>query len=147
MRSDIVECLSTAGAASFDDFQKNICEFPSVVIVIKATCQIAILLIPSREGNIQEHIRQFHDVMQAGVCMDNGSSEWLEATQGLRLGCVLLPLCSVSSHPGARDSSRAIQRGRNYPQGHCISRREDAKGDENTFRIYTESGVGIAICR
>ena len=38
-------------------------------------------------------IRQFHDGMQARVCMDDGSlSEWFEVTQGLRQGCVLSPL-------------------------------------------------------
>ena len=38
-------------------------------------------------------IRQFHDGMRARVRMDVGElSEWFEATQGLRQGCVLLPL-------------------------------------------------------
>ena len=40
-------------------------------------------------------ICQFHDGMQAGVRVDDGEyrySEWLGFTQGLRQGCVLLPL-------------------------------------------------------
>ena len=38
-------------------------------------------------------IHQFHDVMQARVCIDDGElSDWFEVTQGLRQGCVLSPL-------------------------------------------------------
>ena len=38
-------------------------------------------------------IRNFHDGMRAHVRTDDGEhSEWFDATQGLRQGCVLTPL-------------------------------------------------------
>ena len=43
--------------------------------------------------NLLTVIRQFHESMRARVRMDDGEhAEWFDVTQGLRQGCVLLPL-------------------------------------------------------